>query len=82
MASAARGEADAAIAIGREGLAIVQPTDLVTDQAFSLMALGSAFASLGQPDQARAAFEQLVELLTKRGILPGVAYTRRLIAEL
>jgi hypothetical protein len=37
---------------------------------------GQEFMALG------AAFEQVVELLTKKSIVPGVAYARRLIAEL
>jgi class 3 adenylate cyclase/tetratricopeptide (TPR) repeat protein len=79
---AARGEAEAAIAVGRSALALVEPTDLVIDQAFVHVSLGAAFRSLDRPDEARAAFEQAVQLLAKKGIVPGVAYTRRLIAEL
>jgi tetratricopeptide (TPR) repeat protein len=79
---AARGEADAAIAVGREGLALVQETDMTSDQTTSLLGLGAAYATLGRRDEAREAFERAGGLLAEKGVLLGVAYTRRLIAEL
>jgi class 3 adenylate cyclase/lipoprotein NlpI len=79
---AARGEADAAIAVGREGLALVQATDMTSDRTTSLLGLGSAFAILGRREDARETFEEAGDLLAKKGVIPGLAYTQRLIAEL
>jgi len=79
---AARGDADAAIAVGREGLAVVQETDMTSDRTTSLLGLGAAYATLGRRDEAREAFEQAGELLARKGVPLGVAYTQRLIAEL
>ena len=79
---AARGEADAAIAVGREGLALVEHTDMTSDQITSLLGLGSAYATLGRREEAREAFEAAGDLLAKKGVVLGEAYTRRLVAEL
>ena len=79
---AARGEADAAVAVGREGLTLVDATEMVTDRATSLLGLGAAYATLGRREPAREAFEEAAELLSKKGVVVGEAYMRRLIAEL
>jgi tetratricopeptide (TPR) repeat protein len=79
---AARGETDAAIAVGREGLALVSDTDMTSDQVTSLLGLGSTYAILDRRDEARAAFERAGELLSNKGVPLGAAYTRRLVAEL
>ena len=79
---AARGEADAAIAVGREGLAMVEHTDMTSDQITSLVGLGSAYATLGRREEAREAFEAAGDLLAKKGVVLGEPYIRRLVAEL
>jgi tetratricopeptide (TPR) repeat protein len=79
---AAHGEADAAIAIGREAVALVDSTDMTTDRTTAHVGLGSAFAILGRPDEARESFEKAVELLSEKGALGAVAYVERLITEL
>ena len=79
---AARGEADAAIAIGRESLALVEDTDMTSDQTTSLLGLASAYAILDRRDEARAALTQAAELLSRKGVVQGEAYIERLIAEL
>ena len=67
---ATRGEADAAIAVGRESLALVEDTDMTSDQTTSLLGLASAYAILDRRDDARAALTQAAELLR------GRAYSR------
>jgi class 3 adenylate cyclase/tetratricopeptide (TPR) repeat protein len=79
---AAHGEADAAIAIGREGVALVDSTDMTTDRTTAHVGLGSAFAILGRRDEARESLEKAAELLSEKGALGAVAYVQRLIAEL
>jgi class 3 adenylate cyclase/tetratricopeptide (TPR) repeat protein len=79
---AARGEADAAIAVGREGVALIDSTDMTTDRTTAHVGLGSAFAILGRRDEARESFERAAELLSEKGALGAVLYVRRLIAEL
>jgi tetratricopeptide (TPR) repeat protein len=79
---AASGQADAAIAIGREGVDLVDPTDMTTDRTTAHVGLGSAFAILGRREEARESFEKAAELLSEKGALAAVAYVRRLIAEL
>jgi class 3 adenylate cyclase/tetratricopeptide (TPR) repeat protein len=79
---AARGEAEAAIAVGRQGLALVENTDMTSDRTTSNVGLGLAFATLGRREEARAAFEEAARLLSEKGAIRGVAYVRRLIAEL
>jgi class 3 adenylate cyclase/tetratricopeptide (TPR) repeat protein len=79
---AARGDADAAIAIGREALALVEPTDMTSDRTTASVSLGLAFTILGRRDEAREALQKAEELLAAKGALRAVAYTQRLIAEL
>jgi class 3 adenylate cyclase/tetratricopeptide (TPR) repeat protein len=79
---AERGEADAAIAVGREGVALIDSTDMTTDRTTAHVGLGSAFAILGRRDEARGSFERGAELLSEKGALGAVAYVQRLIAEL
>ena len=79
---AARGEADAAIAVGREGVALIDSTDMTTDRTTAHVGLGSAFAILGRRDEARTSFERAAELLSEKRALGAVAYVQRLIAEL
>ena len=79
---ASRGEADAAIAVGRKGLSLVEATDMTSDQITSFLGLGSALAILGRPEEASEAFEAAGALLGRKGVPLGVAYTRRLVAEL
>jgi tetratricopeptide (TPR) repeat protein len=79
---AARGEADAAIAIGREGVALIDSTDMTTDRTTAHAGLGSAFAILGRSDEARESFERAAELLSEKGAFGAVAYVQELIAEL
>jgi class 3 adenylate cyclase/tetratricopeptide (TPR) repeat protein len=79
---AAQGEAEAAIALGRDGEAVVRNTDMLTDQASAALALGAVYATLGQRHEAQSAFERAAEMLDRKGVVPGVAYARRLIAEL
>ena len=79
---AAQGEAEAAITLGRDAEAVVAETDMLSDQASAAMALGAAHATLGQREEARSTLERAAEMLDRKGIVPGVAYVRRLIAEL
>jgi class 3 adenylate cyclase/tetratricopeptide (TPR) repeat protein len=79
---AARGEADAAIAVGREGVALIDSTDMTTDRTTAHVGLGSAFAILGRRDEARGSFERAAKLLSEKGALGAVAYVEGLIAEL
>jgi ATP/maltotriose-dependent transcriptional regulator MalT len=79
---AARGEADAAIAVAREALALVEPTDMTTDRTTANVGLGAVFATLGRRDEAREAFQKAEELLGEKGALRAVAYVQQLIAEL
>ena len=79
---ATRGEADAAIAVGRESLALVEDTDMTSDQTTSLLGLASAYAILDRRDDARAALTQAAGLLSRKGVLQGEAYIERLVAEL
>jgi class 3 adenylate cyclase/tetratricopeptide (TPR) repeat protein len=79
---AARGEADAAIAVGREGVDLIDSTDMTTDRTTAHVGLGSAFAIVGRRDEARASFERAGELLSDKGALGAVAYVQRLVAEL
>jgi class 3 adenylate cyclase/tetratricopeptide (TPR) repeat protein len=79
---AAQGEVEAATALGRDAEAMVRDTDMLTDQASAALALGAAHATLGQRDEAHSAFGRAAEMLDRKGAVSGVAYTRRLIAEL
>jgi len=79
---AARGEAEAAIAVGREGLALVENTDMTSDRTTSYVGLGATFATVGRRAEAREAFEEAAALLSEKGAVRGVAYLERLIAEL
>jgi class 3 adenylate cyclase/tetratricopeptide (TPR) repeat protein len=79
---AARGETEAAIAIGREGLALVEHTDMTSDRTTANVGLGLALATLGRREEARETFEQAKELLAEKGAAQGAAYVQQLIAEL
>jgi class 3 adenylate cyclase/tetratricopeptide (TPR) repeat protein len=79
---AARGEDDAAIAVGREGLAVVADTDMTSDQVTALLGLGSTYALLGRLEEARETLEEAGRLLANKGVPLGVAYVQRLVAEL
>jgi tetratricopeptide (TPR) repeat protein len=79
---AAQGQADAAIAAGREGVALIDSTDMTTDRTTAHLGLGSAFAILGRTDEARTSFERAAELLSEKGALAAVAYVKGLVAEL
>jgi len=79
---AAQGEADAAIAVGREGVALIDSTDMTTDRTTAHVGLGCAFAILGRRDEARGSFERAAELLSEKGAVGAVDYVQRLVAEL
>jgi ATP/maltotriose-dependent transcriptional regulator MalT len=79
---AARGEADAAIAVGRQGVAVIDSTDMTTDRTTAHVGLGFAFAILGRRDEARGSYERASKLLSEKGALGAVAYVEGLIAEL
>ncbi len=79
---AGRGEAEAAVAVGREGLALVEHTDMTSDRTTSYVGLGLACATLGRRAEAREAFEKAGELLREKGAVRGVDYVEGLIAEL
>jgi class 3 adenylate cyclase/tetratricopeptide (TPR) repeat protein len=79
---AARGEADAAIAVGREAVALVDSTDMTSDRTTAHVGLGLTFTTLGRHDEAREAFEQAKQLLAEKGAARGAAYVEQLIAEL
>jgi class 3 adenylate cyclase/tetratricopeptide (TPR) repeat protein len=79
---AARGEAADAIALAREGVAVVESTDLVVDRAVTLLALGSVLADADRREEAREALEGAADLLAAKGAVAGVSHARRLIAEL
>ena len=53
-----------------------------SDQTTSLLGLASTYAVLGRRDDASATLTQAADLLSKKGVLPGVAHVERLIAEL
>jgi class 3 adenylate cyclase/tetratricopeptide (TPR) repeat protein len=79
---AARGDVDEAIALGRGGVAVTDATDLLTDRGLGLLALASALRIAGRRDEARKVFEQLVDVMSKKGAVAAVAHARRLVAEL
>jgi tetratricopeptide (TPR) repeat protein len=79
---AAQGRADEAIAVGRECVALMDSTDMTTDRTTAHVGLGSVYAILDRPDEARESFERAAELLSEKGALAAVAYVEGLIAEL
>jgi class 3 adenylate cyclase/tetratricopeptide (TPR) repeat protein len=79
---AARGEPEAASAVGREGVAVTDSTDLLTDRALSLLALASALRTVGRSIEAREVLAELADVLARKHAVAGAAYARRLVAEL
>jgi len=61
---------------------VTDSTDLLTDRGLGLLALASALRIAGRRDEAREVFEQLVDIMSRKGAIAPVAHARRLVAEL
>jgi tetratricopeptide (TPR) repeat protein len=62
-----RGSYDEAEALAREAVALVDPTDALTDRGDALLALAEILALRDQPADAAAAAREALDLYTRKG---------------
>ena len=76
------GDDDQAEALARESVELLRKTDAPVMQADVLLHLGFVLKDRGQLEEARAVLEEAAELYSTKGVTPGNARVRELLAEL
>jgi tetratricopeptide (TPR) repeat protein len=79
---ARRGEFDEAERLAREAVDIAGQTDWYAQRGEAAGALGEVLELAGRRDEARAAYEQAVELFERKGSVPDADSMRRRLADL
>jgi class 3 adenylate cyclase/tetratricopeptide (TPR) repeat protein len=74
---ARRGEAAAAEELGRQAVAILEPTDFQFMQCFALLSLGETLRLAGRPQAARAVLDDAAELCERKGFAVGAGRAQR-----
>ena len=69
-------------ALARESVELLRKTDAPVMQADVLLHLGFVLKDRGQLEEARAVLEEAAELYRAKGVTPGDAKVRELLAEL
>jgi class 3 adenylate cyclase/tetratricopeptide (TPR) repeat protein len=77
---ARRGEADEAERLGREAVAIAEPTDFLFIQAFAFLSLGEALISAGRKDQAVEVLNKALEVCERKDFTVGAQRAREMLA--
>jgi tetratricopeptide (TPR) repeat protein len=75
-----RGKADEAERLGREALAIAEPTDFLFIKSFSLLCLGEALVILGKDEAARETLALAAEACREKGFEVGSRKVEELLA--
>ena len=70
------GDADGAVRIAREAVAIADPTDFLFLRSFVLNGLGEVLYSAGHPEQADIALAEAVRLCEQKGFIVGTLQGR------
>jgi class 3 adenylate cyclase/tetratricopeptide (TPR) repeat protein len=79
---ARRGEFAEAERLVREGIRLLEPTQFVTDRAFSLLDLAEVLRLAGRPSDAAAAIESAIDLFERKGNVVSAERARRLLDDL
>jgi class 3 adenylate cyclase/tetratricopeptide (TPR) repeat protein len=77
---ARRGEAEAAEELGREAVAIAEPTDFLFIKSFALLSLGEALVSLAKEEAAREVLAQARQVCREKGYTVGARRAEELLA--
>jgi class 3 adenylate cyclase/tetratricopeptide (TPR) repeat protein len=78
---ARRGEAAAAEELGRQAVAVVEPTDFLFGRCFALLSLGETLQLVDRLQEARAVLQDAVDLCERKGFTVGADRARALLAE-
>lgn len=81
-ALAQRGEFAEAERLGREAVEIAAGTDGLDRWAAALEDLGEVLRLAGRPAEAAVELEEALRLYERKGVVPAVEWTRKLLAEL
>jgi hypothetical protein len=65
----------------QEGQDLIDATDYTDDRAAALMSRAVVETAAGNPDRARIALEQAIELYEQKGDVVAAARARRLVAK-
>jgi hypothetical protein len=77
---ARRGEAAAAEELGRQAVAVVEPTDFLFMRCFALLSLGETLQLAGRQEKAPAILHDAVDLCERKGFTVGADRARALLA--
>ena len=76
---ARQGEAAAAEELGRQAVAVVEPTDFIFMRCFALLSLGETLQLVGRQQEARAVLQHAVDLCERKGFTVGAGRGRALL---
>ena len=74
-----RGEAERAVELARDAVAILEPTDFLFLQGFTRLALGQVLLETDRMDEARTALEEAARICEVKGFTVGVLEARALL---
>jgi tetratricopeptide (TPR) repeat protein len=74
------GQADEAERLGREAVAIAEPTDFLFMQAFALLSLGEALVTAGLMDRSVEVLNRALAVCERKGFTVGAGRARELLA--
>ena len=78
---ARRGEAEEVERLGREAVALTEPTDFLFMRAFALLSLGDALVTTGRRDRAVSVLNRALEVCERKGFTVGADRARELLAK-
>jgi class 3 adenylate cyclase/tetratricopeptide (TPR) repeat protein len=78
---ARQGEMGAAVELGRQAVAIAEPTDFLFMQGFALLSLGETLQLAGRAHEARAVFQDAVGVCEQKGFTVGAQRARSMMGE-
>jgi tetratricopeptide (TPR) repeat protein len=77
-----RGEHEDATALANEAVPLLEPSDYLKSRAEGHEVHGMVLAAAGRADEARAAFDEALELFERKGVVPAIARVRERLATL
>jgi tetratricopeptide (TPR) repeat protein len=79
---AGQGDLEEGERLVREGIGLLEPTQFLTDRAFSMLDLAEVLRMTGRIDEARSALEVAIGLFEQKGNVLSADRARRLLADL
>jgi class 3 adenylate cyclase/tetratricopeptide (TPR) repeat protein len=76
---ARRGEAEEAERLGREAIAVAEPTDFLFIQSFALLSLGEALRVVGKKESAEEVLLRALQVCERKGFVVGADRARALL---